>query len=531
MPIENETTLKGIKNNFININLNKNYMKRFFTIAFAALSMMTSVSAQKINVTGPEFADDGDFINNYVWPIGLSDDGNVTWGYNPVGSLGYYKFNNPDNPVTWTEYTEADVFGIKVAGIPYDGRALVSNYLSSYFIDLETGDKEYIDSPEAGLGLDAWDVSADSKYVGCNLTDDAFLVIPMVGERQEDGTYKMTYLDYDKYDAMGCIAQYTQVRYVSQDGKYLAGIQPDNRGLSGRLVVWTRQDDGTYKFSTPLDDFLYDTSYEKPGYTPEWDDIVTADPEKEPEEFDKQQAEFDKLWTEFETKYDNYTRNRSGIELYTTEKETRSVKIAMSYNDYRTEDRYGIVTPVIYDCENSKFTIYEDLTDNAYALEQLPGGGDVIDDGYILWAYDNNGDSKEFSEWFKEVTDYDYTSIIHSGTPYFSENGKAFMLVGNNNENQALATLFRFDRDIFEATTTGIKVNVVSEVTVGNGKVSIGEGNQGVAEVYTLDGSKCGSYTVNGTFDFNGVLANGMYIVKVSANNEEPVSMKLIVKY
>ena len=504
-------------------------MKKFFMLAFAVLSMTTSVSAQKITITDPEFADDAEFIDNFVWPIGFSADGSVTWGYNPVGSLAYYNFN--DKSVTWTEYTEADVFGIKVAGVPYEGRALVSNYLSSYFIDLKTGEKEYINSPEEGLGLDAWDVSADSKYIGCNLTDDAFLVVPMVAERQEDGTYKITYLDYDKYDAMGCLAQYTQVRYVSEDGKYLAGIQPDNRGMGGRLVVWTRQDDGTYTFSTPLDDYLYDFNYEKPGYAPEWEDFVTADPDKEPEEFEKQEAEFEKMWQEFETNYDNFTRNRSSVELYTTEKETRSNKICLSYNDYRTEDRYGIITPVIYDCSESKMTVYDNLTDNAYALEQLPGGGDVIDDGFELQAYDTNGESRPFAEWFSEVTGYDYTQLMHSGTPYFSEDGKAFMLVGDNYENASLATLFRFDRDIFEAVTTGIKVNIVSKITAGNGKIMIGEGVHGVVDVFSLDGSKCGSYDINGTIDFNGVLANGMYIVKVSADGEKPVSMKLIVKY
>lgn len=504
-------------------------MKRFITLSLA-LSMMTLINAQKTNVTGTQFAEE-EFVTESVWPIGISADGNVTWGYNPVGSLGYYHFDYTENHVTWTEYTDADYYGIKVAGIPYDGRPLVSNYLTSYFFDFDTEEKVYLESPDEFLGVDAWDISADAKYIGCNLTDDEFLVIPMCAEKQEDGTYRMIYLDYDKYDAMGCIAQYTQVRYISEDGQYIMGIQPDNRGMCGRLVVWVRQSDGSYKFTTPLDDYLYDFDCPKPGYTPEWDDYVTADPEKEEDEFNKQMEEFDKAWNDFEIAYDKFTRNRSSIDMYTTNKGTRSNKIYMTFYDFRTEEKGGMATPFIYDCDTEKLTQFTDFDSEVLVHENLPGGGNIIEYNYDLQAIDNDGNIKPFSEWFKEMTDFNFNDIISYGIPYFSEDGKTLMVSGGNTENDAPCTVLKLDRDIFEAVTTGIKVNVVNEVSVAGNKLSIGAGRQGVADVYRLDGSKCGSYTVDGTYDFGGVLANGMYAVKISVNGEKPISMKLIVKY
>lgn len=503
-------------------------MKKLFTL-FVTMSLMTFMYAQKVNVTDTKFAD-GEFISDYVWPIGLSADGSITWGYNPVGSLGYFNFNKTENPVSWTEYTDADYYGIKVAGIPFSGIPLVSNYLSSFFFDLETGEKEYIESPDPELGIDAWDISSDGKYIACNLTDDAFLVLPMVAEKQEDGTYKISYLEYDEYDAMGCIAQYTQTRYISEDGNFIMGIQPDNRGMSGRLVVWTRQADGTYEFSSPLDDFLYNTEYEKPGYAPEWDDYVTADYEKEPDEFAKQEAEFNEAWNKYELNYDNFTRNRSYIDMYSTSKETRCNKICLAYNDYRTEDNAGVIIPLIYDCDEAKIIEYPNLGESATAVEQLPGGGNIIDNGFELVTFDNEGNEKMFTDWFKEITDFDMTEIIYSGIPYFSEDGKSLMITGTNNENEAPSTLFRFDNDIFEAVTTGIKVNVITEITAAGGKISVGAGKNAVAEVYTVNGAKCGSYVVNGCLDLNKVLARGIYIVKINISGEKPISMKLSVK-
>ena len=102
---------------------------------------------------------------------------------------------------------------------------------------------------------------------------------------------------------------------------------------------------------------------------------------------------------------------------------------------------------------------------------------------------------------------------------YFSHDGKTLMIEGGNYENDAPATLFRFDRDIFDATTTGIKVNVVDAIGIKGGKVTLANGTEAIANVYTIDGKKCGSYTINGTFDFNDVITSGAYIINIKSGN------------
>lgn len=521
-------------------------MKKIFTLS-ALLSLATFVFAQdanKIGMSEPEFITE--FTQNEVSALGVNSDGRFVYGMNGSGSAFIYDFNSFE-PFKMLEATPSDYFGITVAGFSPEGLALVSHYTNSYFYNTETGDKEYIESPDSNFGLDAWDISADGKYIGCNLTTEDFIVIPMIAEKKEDGTYKYTYLDYDKNDAMGCPAQYTQVRFISDDAKYLIGIQPDNRGMGGRLVVWEKQEDGTYKFTTPLDEYLYDLSAEKPGIAPEWDDYVTADYETETELFNQQAAEYDKVFEEYETKYMKFTRNQSALEIYMMNKATRSNTVCMAFYDNRVNNESDMI-PVFFDCDTKEIKEYPEMI-GCFGMEQLPGGGHIVAKDqtgfYSLTAIDNDGNTQPFHEWLTDKTgtdiskDFSFTfydvmndveiSGIFLGLPYFSEDGKNLVLTGADPEVGSITSILRFDNDIFATTTDINNIGIEENITIANGKISLGN-KQGIAEIYSLNGAKCGSYTVNGSFNFNEVLSSGTYVVKMNVENMKPISFKIIVK-
>ena len=526
-------------------------MKKIFTLS-VLFSLVTYVCAQgtnKIGMTNPDFI--SEFNQNEINVTGISHKGEYIYGMGASGSAAIYAMEK-ENPFIYLEATPSDYFGISIAGITTDDHALISNYSTSYFLDLNTNDKVYLESPDPSYGLDAWDMSADGSIIGCNLTTEDFIVIPMVANKQEDGTYKMTYLEYDPEDAMGCMAQYTQVRFVSDDGKYLMGIQPDNRGMGGRPVIWVLQEDGTYKFTTPLDDYIYDFTYEKPGAAPEWDDYVTADPELEPELFNQQMNEYNKIFDEYEKNYAKFTRNRSSLEIYMMNKGTRSNMLCMAFWDNRnatSEFSEANLIPVFYDCETNTIKDYPEMT-NSFAFEQLPGGGHIVatDNAslYSLTAIDNEGNKMPFEKWLAELTGTDITSDfeftfwdfmndqeitgVFPGLPHFSNDGKTLALGGVDPDSGTFAAVLKFDSDVFASTTTGIKANVTEKIVISNNNIFIGNGKHGVAEVYTVSGAKCGSYDVEGSLDLNGTLASGAYIVKVNIEGQSPVSMKMIVK-
>lgn len=522
-------------------------MKKIFTLSFV-LSIVTFICAQNVNkvgMTGPTFIDE--FNQNDVNVTGVSPEGRFVYGMNGSGSAAIYDFENAD-PFMFLEATPADYFGISIAGFTPDGRALISHYTKSYFLNLKTNEQEFIESPDENFGMDAWDISADGNIIGCNLTTEDFVVIPMVAIKQADGTYKIEYLEYDKYDAMGCIAQYTQVRFVSDDGNYIMGIQPDNRGMCGRLVVWVKQEDGSYKFTTPMDEFLYDLSYAKPGLAPEWDDYVTADYETETELFNQQEEEYNKVFDEYEKNYMNFTKNRSSLEIYMMNKATRCNTICMAYYDNRVNMDSNLI-PVFYDCNTNNITEYPEMI-NSFGIEQLPGGGYIVatDNSslYSLTAIDKEGNAKPFEEWLKDLTGtdisadyhcsfYDYISDkdvegVFPGLPYFSHDGKSLVFTGMNPELGTVSSVIKFDSDVFADTTTGINVNVTDEIVVGNNMIKIGAGKHGVADVYTLGGVKCGSYIIDGNLNLNNIVAKGTYLVNININGEKTTSLKMMVK-
>lgn len=499
-------------------------MKKSFILSIA-LTLATSMFAQKTEVTKTEFTD-RDFISAVVWPQGISADGSIVWGQVPTSKLVMYNFNNPEDPIYWPEYIGDEDNGMHVAGINFDNRPLIDTFLSTFFLNMEDGSREYIESPDENYGLNTWDITLDGSVIACNLAKSSGEVVPMYGVKQDDGTYKIDYLEYDNYDALGAPAQFTQVRHVTDDGNHLIGIQPDWSGMFGRIVVWDKQADGTYKFNTPLDEYLYDLSCPKPGIAPEYADYVTADPETEPEKYAEQREEFDKIWNEYDTKLMNFTKNFSFVEIYGTKEGTRSDKILMFYID----GNEGNELPLIYDCKNGKITDYKCFGYQARPSENLPGGGNIINDGLEIIAVDDDGNTKPFTDWFKETTNFNMSDLLFGGVPFFSKDGKTLMIEGENYENEAPATLFRFDKDIFDATTTGIKVNVVDAIAVKGGKVTLGNGAEAVADVFAMNGTKCGSYSICGTFDFNEVLPDGAYIISIKSGSDKPVTMKLVVK-
>ena len=523
-------------------------MKKIFTLPLA-LSFAAALSAQDISMTQPEFLDQ--FSSANVCATGINNDGSIIYGASLAGQAAFYDFNRADSPFFLLESGPEDnlKLGLTVAGFDQQGMPLVCDYLNSYFYNTNTGMKTFLESPDPAYGVNAWDITDDATLIGCNLTNVNFSVIPMVGRLQEDGTYKLEYLPTDPEDAMGCQAQYSQVRAVSNDGSYIFGVQPDFRGMGGRLVVWVRQDDGSYEFTTPIDEFLYDYSVEKPGASPEWEDYVTADPDADPELWDSQANAFDTAYEEYENRYMEFTRGYSFLDVFGVHKATNSDVMCMALKDNRTPEKGGMLTPVFYDCATGEVTDFPEVSGDAFGFDALPGGGYIYAKKSAelcsLVAVEKDGTSKPFGKWLEEVTgtdiseDYTYTFYDYIdgtettdaffGRPYFSGDGKSLMFSGMNPDNgDFLASVVRFDRNIFESVTTGIKVNITDRVVVSGSTIKLDGAAK--ASVYAMDGSLQAEYAVDGNVDLGGMLAPGTYIVKVSQDGRKPISVKMVVR-
>lgn len=518
-------------------------MKKLFTTLFVAMAMNMSAVAQDVNVSEPVFIDE---FNQYgINTIGVSQNGRFVYGIDPTGSVGVYDFEGT-NKYTTVSRDKLSSFPVSVAGSTTDGRLLISTYLTSYFLNMNDGTKQEIKSPDSNYGIDAWDISADGKIIVCNLTSDGFTVIPMIGTLQEDGTYNLEYLEYDKNDAMGSEAQYSQVRYVSDDGQYLMGVQPDYVGMAGRLVVWERQDDGTYKFTTPMDDFIYDLSCEKPGNSPIWEEYVTADPIEDADLYNEQSKKYEEARMEFLDKYFKFTKNCSSFEMFMMVKAARSNIMCTGYYDYSNEN--GGMIPVFYDCDTKTVTSFPDMMSSNYSefiygVEQLPGGGFIVaklesSGNVLLTAIDKEGNREPFEKWIEKKTGTDiskyyiesYDEGTYLGVPFFSVDGKNLVISGRNSDSERVTSVLRFDKDLFADVPTGISNIETTDVMVDGSRINVGTGKNAVADVYTIDGCLMYSYNITGSYDFGKVLKPGMYVVKVNVEGQKSSTIKLLIK-
>ena len=506
---------------------------------------MASANAQntkEVEITGPDYITD--FADNYISATGVSSNGQYVFGA-MVGGEGPAAFYDITGgiPAVMLDPELEETFGVNIAGITYDNIVFVSENNIVYTYNITDGTKTYIKSPDEKLGLDVWDVNSDGMVIAGNLTDEmSEISIPMYGVRQADGTYKITTLEYDSKDIFGTEGQFTQARFLTEDGNNVIGVQIDARGMAPRLVVWEKQEDGTFKFTTPLDDIIYDTTVEKPGKKPEFEDYVTADKETDPELYEQQREEFNAAYTAYQEAFSAFTRNGSVLDVF---KMHRGKRNNIIYAGYNTEEG---TYPVLYNCDTDKAESYPDCM--GYAFEDLPGGGIITFDDATglcsLNAISEDGTEMMFTEWLKEKTGVDLSSYysvemtnpmtgmviegVFPGLPFFSHDGKTLALSGLSGNFEYETGVYTFDRDIFAALATGIGVNMVNEVTFGKNALNIGAGRQGTAEVYAMDGTLCDTFAINGTACFDGMLAAGAYIIKVSVEGAQPVSMKIIIK-
>lgn len=510
------------------------------------VSVAVTAQEQKheFEITGePEFIESA--CNNCVFMEGISENGRYCWGtlmydaYFCDLETGDYTIVAP----THDQKYEQGYIQSGVAAVTNDGIAFINlGHRETYLLNIATGEKTYLQSPMKDYPyVYIWDISRDGNVIGGNFIDKGNHQYPMVGTKQEDGTYKLTPLEFERLDAIGDSAQFTQVRRVMSSGKYLAGSQIDRSGSVARAVVWKLNEDGTYKYTTPLDDMLYDFSAEKPGPRPVFEDYVTEKDNKSAE-YKKQKKEYYKIVNEWNEKFAKFTRNLTTVDWAGFQRSARDnwvcSAIQLSVDEYNTK-----TCPLYYNCDNNKVIQLDGYEDIAKGFAMLSEGKYLTIEGNRwtkLQIYDN-GVIKPFHEWLKEKTGVDVSEMYHfeytdlntgmqvddvlMGLPIISYDGKTLLLTTFDHGGYK-ASVIRFNKSILgDDTETGMSAEVVDNFNI-SGSVIDGDAD---VDVYTLDGKMVKSIKVSGHTDLKDILSSGSYVVKVRSDKNVTRSFKLFV--
>ena len=495
-------------------------------------------------VQGPEYIES--CRENAMFITGVSPNGKYCWG-NSMQNAYYYDTETGEYAViSITEEQKLDGWkDSKIAGITDEGIAVICHGLREcYTLNIATGEKIMIESPsEEYPYLHFWDMTPDGRILAGNCINDVNKQRPAYAERQQDGTYKVTMLDYDSDDAMGAPAQFTQVRVVSNNGKYLAGPQVSETGFVARYVIWTLNDEGKYVYSSPFDDLLYDTTQEKPGVQPVFADFVTAT-DKTSDEYKEQKALFDQALADWRKKFSAYTKNYTSVDWGGLSRSVCGENICGTLKTPlgRKKSKFS---PLFYNFETQETVLLDTIADNYK-------GKDVLTDNrYIsltgpkdVWfkvMITENGVTIPFHEWIyqktgTDITDFYFTSFtdkftwttyedVFMGIPCFSADGRTMVMttwVGS----EYVTSIIKFSNSIFGSVETEIKAEVADTFRVHG---SVIDSEDALVEAYASDGRMVASVRVSGRTDLAEVLAPGIYVVKVISKDNKAEAFKIIV--
>ena len=521
--------------------MKKNYLISALFL-FGGLITTQAQTADTEIVFGPDLVAEATAGNFFT--TGISENGRYIWG-NQRTEAYYYDTETEEFCVykCTSEERKKGYQDCKIAGITSDGIAVI-NYGKRicYVYDTNTGDKTYIESPlEDFPFVVAWDVTPDGNTIAGNCINKGNKQRPCVIQKQEDGSYKLTLLDYDPSDAMGAPAQFTQARVITENGKYIVGPQMSETGFSARYVTWELNDEGVYEFKTPFDSLLYDFTKEKPGIQPTYYDFVTAN-DKNSEEYKEQKAAYDAAFKEHRRKMKEFTKNYTNVDWAGQNTAVRGNYFCGSLKKVIGKNT-GKHSPLYYDFEKQDYMVIDTLEQSTKGWNILPGnlymsitGPEGSKDVWTVPMISVEGKQMPFHKWLEEKTGTDvadyYTSImgdVEVGLPYFSGDGKTMVTttwLGNEGAKSKFETsVIRFSNSIFGSVETGIENKIVSDVKFTGSKIN---SSSAIVDVYTFDGIKVRTFNVSGSIDLADELAKGNYIVKVREGNKTS-SFKLVI--
>ena len=522
--------------------------KKTLLSVLLCLGGLLNVNAQQSEhefeiISGPEYIEP---INKAGASVkGVSESGKYCWGNNTTNA---YYYNIETGEFCIIGITEEEKYQgystTTIAGVTDDGKVLVNyGHRKCYLLDTATGDTTFIESPLKDYPyVYIWEMTPDAKYLAGNFITQGNGLYPMCAIRQDDGSYKTIPLEHDSLDAMGAVAKFTQVRIITDDGKYIGGSQNDCTGSVARYVIWRLDENGNYVKYTPFDDILFDFTVEKPGEAPDFDDYVTATDHKS-EEYKKQKEEYNKIRNVWLDKFEKFTRNETSND-WTALCSSASGDVLCGTVRYTDPETYEVTNyPAFYDFENDSITIIKDIAgskgkDFISNNRFLSIGGPANYPFQILIT--DNGKSSEFSEWLFDKTgtnlkDSYYVSFmdkmswtkvegVFMGLPNFSKDGRTMVLI-TPEKGRYTASVIKFNHSIFGDVETGIEAEVVNNFEILG---SVIEGNAEV-NVYTLDGKMVKTVKVDGRVDMNDILTAGAYLIKVTRDDNITKSFKLVV--
>ena len=424
-------------------------MRKVQLLILILCTLSLGMSGQGVTITsGPEALPDE--VNHYA-VRGVSDNGRYIYGGwgNPVYVSFVYDTERDKVEVLEAESRE----GVQVIKVLSDGSVILvysPQKACEAYIRTPQGQEIALKAPNPDHGLMPSDATEDGKWIiGNSQSLDARSHQPVIGERQSDGTYLFTALPEPDEDLMGCKPQYNKVEAISPDAQILVGRQNSRSGFEMQYIKWTRQTDGSYTYTLPIEKLFINADKPKPGMPPIYDEYVTAEPDTP--EYDGQVDRYNKDLEAWTKKCDERTGQYTATVMQVTHFSRPQMKFCTAlYENSNDDSGMPQLRPFVWDVTTDSYQILKPESDLALCAFDVLYDGSVVclsNPGMLFWrahAVDpKSNKSVPLLQWIKEHSGRDISDFyakqvdpmmnsVCIGIPRISGDGKTIVFYTMN---------------------------------------------------------------------------------------------------
>ena len=446
----------------------------------------------------------------------------------------------------------------EVRGIMDDGTVIgIDDY--GYPSILRTVEKgwEHLPLPESAnieaLASSAQACTSDGKYITgfVSLTpgDTPYRIYPALWSLNDKGEYEISKLPEPATDFLGQKFQFTSPRFISEDGKRIAGTIVNRDGASPMPITWSKDDAGQWTCDMPIVRIKYNLDRYKEILKEEPDMNAIVTKKSGETGYAAQVKEYTNLLAEW--RYKLYSEGETG-------KDFSAVPTTLSCNGrYMAGEGADFKYELVTDSRGSKnvsttgdtFPAYLNLETGEYTeLKDIPGFAvvGISDDADIVTTDDtdiylilSNDQSHKISivQWLKDKYNVDLGDILPSNIsanykPRISADGKlitgTYSTVDDGGSYEKSETYCIKLPEAVTAIMQTINTQRDARISVSGGQL-VFSGNATDIHVFDMGGTEVLRHADDATTVGVSQLGKGVYVAKATVDGKA-VTSKFYIK-
>lgn len=378
----------------------------------------------------------------------------------------------------------------------------------------------------SGVNTSTPDGTVLMGYAWRGHSDAGYDVVPLMWKAGESGEMEYELLPMPAEDWQALPPQQVTIWDVNEDATAMIGREVGWRGDVMMPSIWTMDENGEYQYKLIGSDIYFDSTKEHPGQFPQFDDMVTADPNEEADLYNEQLQEWFNEVNEYTARCDEYfTGATIRPTAYSITDNGRFIATAIEYKEATIVSN---TKALVIDTQNpDDLIIFGDATE----------GFAITDDGMLFYNSDEglmvtNVLDQSVTYTFSDYLKNEYGVNLFDVVP---EDALITRIIATSNKSLVMCTTYRegdgyVQYAVYAPDKVAVAENTADDVVFAmRGNVLSSNVRFGEVKVFATDGRVVFDGASEGALDLS-FLGKGIYVVKGIADNGVCKTIKAVVK-